>query len=71
MKKVFKNPSLVEITWIIKNLRDFPKHTMQNFHKKKTPLNHGNMQNIEHIMGMIWFAICKGFLQPKKKIVII
>lgn len=44
---------------------------MQNFHKKKTPLNHGNMQNIEHIMGMIWFAICKGFLQPKKKIVII
>jgi hypothetical protein len=39
---------------------------MQNFHQKKTPLNHGNMQNIEHIMGMK-----KGFLQPKKKIVII
>lgn len=38
---------------------------------KKTTLNHRNMQNIEHIMGMIWFAILKGFLQPKKKIVII
>jgi hypothetical protein len=44
---------------------------MQNFHQKKTPLNHGNMQNIEHIMGMSWFAIFKRFLQPKNKIVII
>jgi len=63
-----KNPNLVEITWTIKGLQDFPKK--KNWHNaklspKKTPLNHGNMQNIEHIMGMIWFAILKGFLQPK------
>jgi hypothetical protein len=60
MKNVFKNPNLVEITWTIKGLQDFPQKKYQHNAKcshKKTPLNHGNMQKIEHIMGMIWFAI--------------